>query len=69
MFIVARPQISENEISPIRSKFTIEPLEPERGRLGSMPIDNHPEVSRLEERLPRRVCNAAAAARVPGERA
>ena len=28
MFIVARPQISENEISPIRSKFTIEPLEP-----------------------------------------
>ena len=28
MFIVARPQISENEISAIRSKFTIEPLEP-----------------------------------------
>ena len=28
MFIVARPQISENEIPPIRSKFTIEPLEP-----------------------------------------
>jgi DNA-directed RNA polymerase subunit alpha len=28
VFIVARPQISENEISPIRSKFTIEPLEP-----------------------------------------
>ena len=28
MFIVARPQISESEISPIRSKFTIEPLEP-----------------------------------------
>ena len=28
MFIVARPQISENEISSIRSKFTIEPLEP-----------------------------------------
>ncbi len=28
MFIVARPQISEDEISPIRSKFTIEPLEP-----------------------------------------
>ena len=28
MFIVARPQISENEISPIRSEFTIEPLEP-----------------------------------------
>jgi DNA-directed RNA polymerase subunit alpha len=28
VFIVARPQISEQEISPIRSKFTIEPLEP-----------------------------------------
>jgi DNA-directed RNA polymerase subunit alpha len=28
VFIVARPEISENEISPIRSKFTIEPLEP-----------------------------------------
>jgi DNA-directed RNA polymerase subunit alpha len=28
VFIVARPQISESEISPIRSKFTIEPLEP-----------------------------------------
>jgi DNA-directed RNA polymerase subunit alpha len=28
VFIVARPQISENEISSIRSKFTIEPLEP-----------------------------------------
>ncbi|HZB01040.1 MAG TPA: DNA-directed RNA polymerase subunit alpha, partial [Actinomycetota bacterium] len=28
MFIVARPQISEREISPIRSQFTIEPLEP-----------------------------------------
>ena len=28
MFIVARPQISESEISPTRSKFTIEPLEP-----------------------------------------
>jgi DNA-directed RNA polymerase subunit alpha len=28
VFIVARPQISENEISPIRSRFTIEPLEP-----------------------------------------
>jgi DNA-directed RNA polymerase subunit alpha len=28
VFIVARPQISEGEISPIRSKFTIEPLEP-----------------------------------------
>jgi DNA-directed RNA polymerase subunit alpha len=28
VFIVARPQISETEISPIRSKFTIEPLEP-----------------------------------------
>ena len=28
MFIVARPQISENEISSIRSKFSIEPLEP-----------------------------------------
>ena len=28
MFIVARPQISENEISPTRSQFTIEPLEP-----------------------------------------
>ena len=28
MFIVARPQISEDEISSIRSKFTIEPLEP-----------------------------------------
>jgi DNA-directed RNA polymerase subunit alpha len=26
--IVARPQISEQELSPIRSKFTIEPLEP-----------------------------------------
>ena len=28
MFIVARPQISEEVVSPIRSKFTIEPLEP-----------------------------------------
>ena len=28
MFIVARPQISEEEVNPIRSKFTIEPLEP-----------------------------------------
>jgi DNA-directed RNA polymerase subunit alpha len=28
VFIVARPQISEHEISPIRSQFTIEPLEP-----------------------------------------
>jgi DNA-directed RNA polymerase subunit alpha len=28
VFIVARPQISEQELSPIRSKFTIEPLEP-----------------------------------------
>ena len=28
MFIVARPQISEHEISPVRSQFTIEPLEP-----------------------------------------
>src|ERR671917_2265449 len=28
VFIVARPQISEDEISPIRSRFTIEPLEP-----------------------------------------
>jgi DNA-directed RNA polymerase subunit alpha len=28
VFIVARPQISEDEISSIRSKFTIEPLEP-----------------------------------------
>src|SRR5580765_8226701 len=28
MFIVARPQITEDVISPIRSKFTIEPLEP-----------------------------------------
>jgi DNA-directed RNA polymerase subunit alpha len=28
VFIVARPQISEEEVSPIRSKFTIEPLEP-----------------------------------------
>jgi DNA-directed RNA polymerase subunit alpha len=28
VFIVARPEISENEISPTRSKFTIEPLEP-----------------------------------------
>ena len=28
MFIVARPQISEEVVSPIRSRFTIEPLEP-----------------------------------------
>src|SRR5438477_5216433 len=28
VFIVARPQISEDVISPTRSKFTIEPLEP-----------------------------------------
>ena len=28
MFIVARPQIAEDVISPTRSKFTIEPLEP-----------------------------------------
>src|SRR5580765_7417604 len=28
MFIVARPQITEDVISPIRSKFAIEPLEP-----------------------------------------
>ena len=28
MFIVARPQISEEVVSPTRSKFTIEPLEP-----------------------------------------
>ena len=28
MFIVARPQITEEVVSPIRSKFTIEPLEP-----------------------------------------
>ncbi len=28
MFIVARPQITENEINPTRSKFAIEPLEP-----------------------------------------
>jgi DNA-directed RNA polymerase subunit alpha len=28
LFIVARPQISEDVISPTRSKFTIEPLEP-----------------------------------------
>ena len=28
MFIVARPQISEEEVSHTRSKFTIEPLEP-----------------------------------------
>jgi DNA-directed RNA polymerase subunit alpha len=28
MFIVARPQISERESSPLRSQFTIEPLEP-----------------------------------------
>jgi DNA-directed RNA polymerase subunit alpha len=28
VFIVARPQISEHEISPTRSQFTIEPLEP-----------------------------------------
>ena len=28
MFIVARPQIAEEVVSPIRSKFTIEPLEP-----------------------------------------
>ena len=28
MFIVARPQITEDVLSPIRSKFAIEPLEP-----------------------------------------
>jgi DNA-directed RNA polymerase subunit alpha len=28
VFIVARPQISEQEVSPTRSRFTIEPLEP-----------------------------------------
>ncbi len=28
MFIVARPQIAEEPVSPIRSKFIIEPLEP-----------------------------------------
>ena len=28
MFIVARPQISEQEVSPTRSRFSIEPLEP-----------------------------------------
>jgi DNA-directed RNA polymerase subunit alpha len=28
VFIVARPQISEEEVNPTRSKFTIEPLEP-----------------------------------------
>ena len=28
MFIVTRPQISEDVVSPTRSKFTIEPLEP-----------------------------------------
>src|SRR3989442_1059990 len=28
VFIVARPQIAEDVISPTRSKFTIEPLEP-----------------------------------------
>src|SRR5881396_3172366 len=28
VFIVARPQISEDVVSPVRSKFTIEPLEP-----------------------------------------
>ncbi len=28
MFIVARPQISEDVVSPTRSRFTIEPLEP-----------------------------------------
>jgi DNA-directed RNA polymerase subunit alpha len=28
MFIVARPQISEEVVSPIRSRFAIEPLEP-----------------------------------------
>ncbi len=28
MFIVARPQIQEESLSPIRSKFVIEPLEP-----------------------------------------
>jgi DNA-directed RNA polymerase subunit alpha len=28
LFIVARPQIAEESVSPIRSKFTIEPLEP-----------------------------------------
>ena len=28
MFIVARPQIAEESVSPTRSKFTIEPLEP-----------------------------------------
>ncbi len=28
MFIVARPQIQEETLSPTRSKFAIEPLEP-----------------------------------------
>ncbi|MEO8293786.1 MAG: DNA-directed RNA polymerase subunit alpha, partial [Actinomycetota bacterium] len=28
MFIVTRPQISEEVVSPVRSRFTIEPLEP-----------------------------------------
>src|SRR5437899_8744975 len=28
LFIVARPQIQEESVSPTRSKFTIEPLEP-----------------------------------------
>ncbi len=28
LLIVQRPQISEEEISDVRSKFTIEPLEP-----------------------------------------
>ncbi len=28
MFIVARPQITEDVLTPVRSKFTIEPLEP-----------------------------------------
>ena len=28
MFIVARPQIQEEPVSPMRSKFVIEPLEP-----------------------------------------
>ena len=28
MFIVARPQIQEESVSPTRSRFIIEPLEP-----------------------------------------
>src|SRR5438093_940767 len=50
VFIVARPQIAEDVISPTRSKFTIEPLEPgfgytvgnslRRTLLSSIPVDS-----------------------------